>query len=437
VVAQKVRGPGKSFYTTGDFSEVALFGQHLWNGGKRILVTEGEVDCLSGAQMLGNWPVVSIPSGAAGAVKAIKANIEFLESYEIVVFGFDMDEPGRKAALECAMLLSPGKAAILDIPFKDINEMLVEGQVKQFVSAFWEAQEYRPDGIVRLSDIKDKVLNPPEIGLPWWCPTLTKLTYGRRWGESYAFGAGTGIGKTDFLTQQIQYDTDVLGLKVGLFFLEQPPAETAKRVAGKFAGKRFHVPDGSWTKAELSEIMDRLDAADLLFFYDSFGATDWDVIKGGITYLAQARGVRVFYLDHLTALAAAEDDEKKALERIMADMAQLAMRLQIIIHFVSHLATPEGTPHEEGGRVKIRHFKGSRAIGYWSHFMFGLERNTQEEDETLRAITTFRVLKDRFTGQSTGHLVYLKYEAATGRLVETEAPDEAGFKDEGDGNVDF
>jgi twinkle protein len=281
VVGQKVRGPNKSFYTTGDFKDVQLFGQHLFKtGGKRVLVVEGEIDALSGGQMLGTWPVVSLPSGAAGAVKAVNDNIEWLESYERVVFGFDMDEPGREAASACAALLSPGKAAIMELPRKDANEMLVDGMVKEFVTAFWEAREYRPDGIVRLADIRERILTPPEMGLPWWLESLSKVTYGRRLGETYAFGAGTGIGKTDFLTQQIQYDVDVLGEKVGLFFLEQSPSETAKRVANKFAGKRFHVPDGSWTQDELVAVIDRLQADDRLFFYDNFGALEWGHREG-------------------------------------------------------------------------------------------------------------------------------------------------------------
>ncbi len=424
IVGQKVRGPNKSFYTTGEFKDLQLFGQHLYKtGGKRILVVEGEIDALSGAQMLGTWPVVSIPYGAQAAARAVNDNIEFLESYEKVVFGFDMDEPGREAVAECSALLSPGKAAIMELPKKDANEMLQDGLVKEFVTAFWEAREFRPDGIVRLSDIRERILAKPEMGLPWFLESLSKVTYARRLGETYAFGAGTGIGKTDFLTQQIQFDVDVLHEKVGLFFLEQMPPETAKRVAGKFAGKRFHVPDGSWKQEELVEVIDRLEADGRLFFYDNFGATDWNVIKGAIRYLAQAHGVRLFYLDHLTALAAAEEDERVALERIMADMAQTAKALNVIIHFVSHLATPDGKPHEEGGRVMIRHFKGSRAIGFWSHFMFGLERDTQAEEEELRTITTFRVLKDRFTGDSNGKTFFLGYDQTTGRLFETSAPE--------------
>ena len=85
---------------------------------------------------------------------------------------------------------------------------------------------------------------------------------------------------------------------------------------------------------------------------------------------------------------------------------------------VSHLATPMGKPHEEGGRVSIRHFKGSRAIGFWCHFMFGLERDQQAEDETERQTTTFRVLKDRYTGQATGLTFPLNYDHVTGKLYE-------------------
>ena len=107
----------------------------------------------------------------------------------------------------------------------------------------------------------------------------------------------------------------------------------------------------------------------------------------------------------------------------MKEMAGLANELGIIIHFVSHLSTPEGKPHEEGGRVMIRHFKGSRAIGFWSHFMFGLERNQQAEDPEERQQTTLRVLKDRYTGRATGATFRMRYAPSTGLLgVSPEAP---------------
>ena len=139
-----------------------------------------------------------------------------------------------------------------------------------------------------------------------------------------------------------------------------------------------------------------------------------------------ADGIEIFYIDHLTALATGQGtDERVELERITAAIAMLAKRLNVIITMVSHLATPEGKPHEEGGRVTIRHFKGSRAIGFWCHFMFGLERNQQAEDLVERQTTTFRILKDRYTGQSTGMTIPLNYNHETGKLFQANPFDVA------------
>jgi len=156
--------------------------------------------------------------------------------------------------------------------------------------------------------------------------------------------------------------------------------------------------------------------------YDNFGSCEWDVIEAKIRYLHHAEGIRLFYIDHLTALAD-PSNERESLEQAMKYIATLAKALGVIIHLISHLSTPEGKPHEEGGRVMIRHFKGSRAIGFWSHFMFGLERNQQDDDEERRRTTTFRCLKDRYTGRSTGETFCFQYDQDTSRLFECDSPE--------------
>lgn len=419
---QKTRDAGKNFKVLGKMD--ALYGRWLWPGrGRRVVVTEGELDALSVSQAQGNkWPVVSVPNGAQGAVKACRDAIDWLLAFDEVVILFDDDEPGRKAAVEVAKLLPVGKAKIATLPRKDANEMLKAGEEAELVSAIWNAAPYRPDGVVTLKDIRDKALRPIEVGRPWVFPTLTKATFGRRPGELYFLGAGTGVGKTDVLTECIAFDINELGLKVGCVFLEQDVSETGKRLAGKIGNKRFHVPDGTWTQDELTQSFDSLADHDSLFLYDNFGSAEWDHIKVHVEYLATSCGCQHIYIDHLTALASHAEDERKELERICAEMAMLAKRLGVTLHVVSHLATPDGKSHEEGGRVTIRHFKGSRAIGFWAHFMFGLERDQQADDETMRHVTTFRVLKDRYTGQATGLTFYLKYDFATGRVREGEMP---------------
>ena len=436
VVAQKVRFPNKDFKFLGKPKEAGLYGQWLWrDGGKMIVITEGEIDAISVSQVQGHkWPVVSVPNGAQGAKKSLMGQLEWLEKFETIVLMFDMDDPGRKAAEECASLFSPGKVKIARLPLKDANEMLQEGQVKELIDAIWAAKPFRPDGIVSLSDLKEKVLEEVEVGLPWPWPALTEATFGRRYGEVYALGAGTGVGKTDVFTQIIKHTAVDLREPCGVLYLEQPVVETARRIAGKLAGKTFHVPDGSWSREELVRAVADLDAAGTVHLYDHFGSTDWDVIKAKIRYMVAGLGCKHIFLDHLTALAAAEEDERKALEHITAEIASMAQELNFCFYFISHLATPEGKPHEEGGRVMIRHFKGSRAIGFWSHFMFGLERDQQSPHEELRHLTAFRILKDRYTGRGTGQTFYLKYDQTTGLLSEqaVSVPEEPKFTDETD-----
>lgn len=435
LVAQKVRDAAKGFTVVGGGRDMPLFGQHLWpSSGRRVVVTEGEIDALSVAQACGlSWPVVSLPNGAQSAKKTLQANLEWLEGYETVVLCFDMDEPGRKASAECAPLFSPGRCAIAELPRKDPNECLQAGLVKDLVSALWNARVFRPDGIVSLVEIEDRVLADPEVGMPWFLDGMTKITYGRRPGDVIGLGAGTGCGKSDLFAEQVAFDVMTLGKTVGVLFLEQGVGDTGRRVAGKLANRRFHVPGDGWTQEELVKSWGALKATNRLHLYDAWGVADWPTIRSKIRYMRSALGCDTIFLDHLTALAAAEDDEKKALERIMAEAAGDAQALGHVLHYVSHLATPEGKPHEEGGRVMAKHFKGSRAIIYWSHILWGLERDTQ----TPGSPTTLRCLKERLTGQGTGKVMGIGYDPTTGRMSECPIGGDAkahGFEPE---NNDF
>jgi twinkle protein len=429
-VAQKVRDANKGFSFIGEPKQATLFGQQLWrNGGRRVYITEGEIDALTVFQVTGHkWPVVSVPNGAQGAAKSLAAQLPWLNLFEQVVLVFDNDEAGRSAIEACVKLFPPGKAYVVSLPadIKDPSEMLQAGRAPELVTRLWEATAYRPDGIVGISDVEEAVMADIAKGLPWFLPAVDALSYGRRTGEVIALGAGTGVGKTDIITEQIAFDLTVLKQPVAVFALEQMPAETVKRIAGKVASQRFHVPDGSWTKGQLQQAMDTLKQGGQLFLYDNFGATDWAIIRERIRFLAHTEGVKLFYLDHLTALAAAAPDERIELEKIMAEIGALVKELNIWLLFVSHLATPDGKPHEEGGRVTIRHFKGSRAIGFWSHFIVGLERDQQADNEDDRHTTVLRILKDRLTGQATGKTISLGYDPSTGRVSEaTRTPFEA------------
>lgn len=416
-----------------------LFLMHKWGQGsdrRSLTIWEGEGDCSAYFQVTaGKYPCVSLPNGAKGAEDSIRAWYQWIDQFEKIILVFDGDKTGREWAKRAAALLPPGKAHIGEVPgHKDAREALMAGDAKAVQQAFWNATPYKPDGIFKVSDLIDEARRPVLMGMPWWSPTLTKWTYGRRPGELYVLGAGNSIGKTDWTTQSISYDALVLGIMTAVIYLEQPPVETLKRLAGKFAGKPFHIPMEAlddadrYTQEELDAALDALEASPNLIFGGNFASTEWEEVEAKIRYLVVAHGVRVVYLDNMTALID-ETNERASVEGIIKAMALLCQELGINIILLCHLATPDGKPHEEGGQVSLKHFKGSRAMGAWPHYAFGLERNTQHSDPAMRNYSTFRCVKDRYTGRANGNTMCLHFERDTGQLVECEFPE--GLKEDG------
>lgn len=443
MVAQKIRLPGKDFLTLGKIEKaMPLYGQNLCrSGGKMIVITEGEIDAMSVTQAMGlNWPAVSLPKGAQNAPKSIAKALPFLAGFEKVVLLFDEDEHGREAVERCAMMLPPGKAFIGKLPLKDANEMVKAGRSKELVDAVWGAREFRPETIVNLDEIMDAANEAAEWGIPWPWVNMTRVTYGIRRAALYVWGAGTGSGKTTLMKQlmvtamrpDLAEDHSELGIeiaprKVASLFFEETPAHTLKTMGGMVLKKRVHVPG---TEYDLGEHRAAMESFKGLFFPIRLRSRKWADVEATIRYLHEAEGVEDFFIDPMTALVATAEDERRALDGIMSELAGLAEELVVTIHLVSHLSTPDGKSHEEGGRIAEKHFRGSRAVAYWAHYMMGLERDKQDPD----CPTTVRGLKDRLTGDAVGPFIALAYDRDSGLMVETELPEDGDkpFKDETD-----
>lgn len=436
VVGYKVRKVAtKEFYSLGVSKELDLFGyqQAQASGGKTIFITEGECDAMAVYQALKEqakgtkWEnlepaVVSVNNGASGAKRELVQNLPFLERFENIVLVFDSDEPGKKAAFDSASILPMNKVKVAALSGKDPNQMLQDGKGRELRdSVMFRAVSFRPDGMKTIADLKDAMMKKVEVGERWPWASVTKSTYGRRSGEVHIFGAGSGCGKTEAFKEMIHTDYE-LGNKVGIFFLEEAAGRTAKAIAGKMANRRFHIPDSGWDYSELEHWYNVLAQKNLLFIYDdnSAGPRSWDAIKSRIKYLVVAEGIKHIYLDHLTALTAVEPDERRALDKMLAEMAAMVEDLDFTLYAISHLTRPgQGRrSHEEGGRVRQADFRGSGSIQFWAHYMWAIERNTQADDPVERNKVMFRCLKDRLSGNATGQIVPMVFNPETGRLLE-------------------
>jgi twinkle protein len=436
LVAQKARTPDKDFYVLGDLKKARLFGQHLWRtGGKMVVVTEGEIDALSVAQAMHcKWAVVSVPNGAQGAAKALKAQLEWLSSYDKIILWFDNDDAGRKATNECVKFLPPGKAAIIAAPegLKDANDVLRELGAQKVAQMVWEAQVYRPGGIVAGSEITlDDLMSEPELGWQTPFPKVNELTRGIHPGEVWLMTAGSGVGKST-ASREMLHKAVSDGIRCGAVFLEENKTTTAKALIAldnnvPFAKLRENpklLTQDQWGASHA-----RLIAGGNYYAYDHFGSVESDALMSRIEYLAVSCECRLIFLDHVSIAVSGlelDEGERRALDVLMTRLRSLAERTRVAIIAVSHLRkTSEGRGFEEGAKINLDSLRGSGSLKQLSDTVIALERDTQAEGEESN-LTTVRVLKCRFTGQ-TGVAGYLLWNPETGRLVQHEPSD---FKDE-------
>lgn len=420
LVGQKLRFPDKSFAVLGSISN-RLYGSQLWASGKKIVITEGEIDCLTVSQLQGNkWPVVSIPNGAQGAKKAIEANLEYLENFEEVILMFDMDDPGRKASEECAKILPAGKAYIANLPCKDPNECLSEGKGPEVLQAVWNAKPYRPDGIVSGTDLYEKCVTDIDdlkdsVEYPW--VALQNKTKGVRHGELYVFTSGSGMGKSTILRELEYYFGVQRGELCGIVALEESTRKTGLELMSIHLNRRLILDPECADESERSRSFSETIGNGRFFLYDHFGSLDSGNLLSKLRYMIVSLGCKRIFLDHISIVVSGMDTdedggERKAIDKLMTNLRSLVEETGATMFVVSHLKRPEKKGHEEGAQVSLSQLRGSGAIAQLSDMVIGLERNQQGDNPN---VLTLRVLKNRFCGD-TGVSGYLEYDPETGRL---------------------
>ena len=439
IVSQKVRDKDKNFKTTGSHKSDALFGKHLWNGGKKIVVTEGEIDMLTVMELQDcKYPVVSLGHGASAAKKTCAANYEYFDQFEQIILMFDMDDAGRKAVEEAAQVLPAGKVRVAVLPCKDANECHLNGHDREIMEQVWNAGPWIPDGVVSALSLRERIrkhLSSEEsVGLLFsGCSGINDKTLGARGGEVIMVTSGSGMGKSTFVRQQaLQWGT-AMGKKVGLAMLEESVEETAEDLIGLHNRVRLRQSDS--LKREIIENgkfdqwFDELFGNDTFHLYDSFAEAETDRLLAKLAYMRSGLGCDVIILDHISIVVSAsgESDERKMIDNLMTKLKGFAKSTGVVLVVICHLKNPDkGKAHEEGRPVSITDLRGSGALRQLSDTIIALERNQQGDMPNLVLV---RILKCRFTGD-TGIAGYMEYNKETGWLEPSSYTGEEGSHSE-------
>lgn len=425
MIGQKLRFQDKTFLIRGHISNT-LYGAHLWQGGKMLVITEGEIDCLSVAEANNcRYPVVSIPNGAPAAKKAIEANLEYLDNFEKVVLMFDMDEKGREAVEACAKILPVGKAYVATLPLKDANDCLKANRASDIVHAIINAKPYRPDGIVAGMELLEDCtagLDDYVNSIPYPWGTLNKYTRGIRLGELTVITSGSGMGKSTFMRELEYYFGVQKGEKCGIIALEESTRKTGLELMSLHVNKRLALDPEAISEDERVKAFKATVGNGNYFLYDHFGSLDSDNLLSKIRYMIVGLGCKRIFLDHISIVVSGMDNgedggERKAIDKLMTNLRALVEETNVSMFIISHLRRSEKKGHEEGGQISLSQLRGSGAIAQLSDMVIGLERDQQGEKPNE---VHLRVLKNRFSGE-TGYVAALDYNHDTGRLVEHDS----------------
>ena len=393
------------------------------SSGKRIVITEGELDAASCYEAMSGWPMVSLPHGAASAKKDLQKQIPLLQGYEEIVLFLDSDDAGRKATEEAASVLPPGKVKIARLEgYKDASDALQDGNAEAIRKAIWDAKPFRPDGIVDAETLRTLVTTPQKpYDHEYPFTGLNEKLHGIRYGELTTFTAGSGSGKTSIM-RHIATDLLQKGESVGILELEASNRRTALGLMSTAVGKNLNL--GEHDEEELDLAFSNSIANWNLFLFDGFGSYDPDIIYNRIEYLATGLDCKIIILDHLSILLSGlEGDERRMIDTTMTRLRSLVERTGIALFLVSHLrrASNDKHSHEEGGRVSLSSLRGSHSIAQISDQVVALE--VDQQSGTERKPTTVRVLKNRYSGE-VGVACTLSYDLNTCRFNENEVEPE-------------
>lgn len=434
----KIRKHDKSFAWTSSPKGVGLFGEQLFKaGGKYITLVEGECDAMAAYELLGSkWPVVSIRSGASGAVRDVKDSLEFLESFENIIIAFDNDKVGREAATKVARVLSPAKAKIMSLPteIKDSNDMLRQNRRQEFVQLWWDSKMYTPSGVLNITEQQAKFKNrerKTSIPFPWY--GLNNKLEGLRAGELVTLCGGTGLGKSS-VTRELEHHlirntTD----RVGIVALEEDWRRTVDGIMSIEASAKLHIDSvrEQYSEEELDAMFESIfggENTDRVWIHSHFGVNDIESIFSKLRFMIVGCGCKWIVVDHLHMLVSAntEGDERRNIDSIMTRLRSLVEETGAGMILVSHLRRVEGNRgHENGIETGLSHLRGSQSIAQLSDCVISLERNQQSDDSIEASTTRVRVLKSRYTGD-VGVATHLLFDNASGRLQEVYdySPDE-------------
>lgn len=346
-----------------------LFNADQLKGTNRVVITEGEEDCIVLAAA-GVANCVSVPDGC-DLGKGEAEWLDVLEKFREIVIAFDRDDAGLAGSAKLAKRLGRERCRIVEYPshhdpylereLKDPCEFSSRGILDECVKAIKDAPAHNHPLLQQVADdaALDELRADHEAGDPHGFPTgwasLDEHMGGIRGGEITIVTGHTGSGKSA-LTTALLTQVSAAGVpSVGASF-ELTTLDFRWRIMQRIIGKFPHVRrDGSgaalaMTKGDREKGIEVLQELPL-WVVNKFGGLPVQEYIDLIRFAKRRYDCRFFLLDHLHFMTqGAGEKEQFVLKDSIHALKDAARELDVAIWVVCHpsrhardKATPEAT----------------------------------------------------------------------------------------------
>lgn len=415
-------------------------GSLLVKQGNSISVT-GNCDALSAYQMINDYnkskgwdyeTAVVSPTVGANSQRQIAGQYKFFDSFENIILCFDNDKAGQSALEEVVKVLPKGKVKIMSMRHKDANEYLTKGKAQQFLNDFYDAKPYTPVGVLGSGQLYDKIVEQASITKVPFPPFMRKLNDmmigGIPLGHIINIAAGTGLGKTTYITEIVYHWIFHSEHKIGIVSMELDAGQYGETLLSRHLSRKLALIKDKETKQRVLVSDDTRAKAKELFYSDDdqhrFYLLDnrdgsIEEIQNTIEELVVSCGCKIIVLDPLQDVLDGLSNEDQAL--FMKWCKGLIKSHGVTIILINHVrkSASGAANSSEGNSFTEEEIQGSSTIIKSASFNILLSRNKYSEDPIERNTTKVLLSKNRIYGL-TGPAGEVYYENETNTLHDKE-----------------
>ncbi|WP_410495050.1 DnaB-like helicase C-terminal domain-containing protein [Cellulosilyticum sp. ST5] len=427
------KGKPKNWWDGEGKNEKTLFNMDKVNVTERLVICEGEFDCLSLIEA-GYKNAVSVPAGAKGD-SWIEANYDWLMQFDEITLWFDDDDAGKQGAMIVANRLDNCTRVVYCTIANDINEVLYRFGKEEVLKQLANAKELDVDGVLTASQIEDFNVYEAEK-IKTGINVIDKYCLGIVFGSLAITTGYNGSGKSTVINQIFISESISQGYKVFCFSGELTPSnfkywlyntiaddEDIEELTNKWLEKYYKL--NQFASKNITEWID-----DKLYLYNKQDYSAKEILST-MRMLAKRKGVRVFILDNLMKIDIEDGgNELSSQKKFVNELKIFVLQYNAIVHLVAHPRKPQADS-------KITKFDvaGSGDITNLADYVFAISRTSEEVKQEYQDYlanppknkvmidprdATITLLKDRPTGTSDKNAV-MYFDKKRRRFYNTSA----------------